>query len=101
MKWKIASFTLILLFVAACFVSTTAAKKASCEEVSLPITSRSFLLGVTPTYKLNGTLEEPFITAGSVAEVMNLWFSDAPWYNTTAHLNKTFLFFGTAFSQGR
>jgi hypothetical protein len=29
------------------------------------------------------------MTAGSVADVMNLWFVDAPWYNTSAHLNKS------------
>jgi hypothetical protein len=28
------------------------------------------------------------MTAGSVADVMNLWFVNVPWYNTTEHLKK-------------
>ncbi len=58
-------------------------------EVGLPISSRSFLLGVTPTFALNQTLQEIFGTAGSAADVMNLWFADVPWYNTTMQLNRT------------
>lgn len=38
---------------------------------------------------MNGTLEEIYGTTGSVADVMNLWFVNVPWYNTTEHLNKT------------
>ncbi|MGC8935963.1 MAG: hypothetical protein ACP5KV_01160 [Candidatus Methanomethylicaceae archaeon] len=37
---------------------------------------------------MNGTLEEVYKTAGSVAEVMNLWFVGVPWYNTTMHLKR-------------
>jgi hypothetical protein len=89
MKWKIMSFILIFLLGATSFVKVTFVERANCEGISLPISSRSFLIGVTPTLKLNGTLEEPYRTAGSAAEVMNLWFADVPWYNTTTHLNKT------------
>lgn len=88
MKYKIVSFILIFLFAVASGVNATVVKTAKCEGVSLPITSRSFLIGVTPTFKLNGTLEEIYGTAGSVADVMNLWFVNVPWYNTTEHLKK-------------
>ncbi|MGQ9539139.1 MAG: hypothetical protein ACUVTE_06140 [Candidatus Bathycorpusculaceae bacterium] len=77
-----------LFIIASCF-DATVLLRVRCEGVSLPITSRNFLIGVTPTFKLNGTLEEIYGTAGSVAEVMNLWFVNVPWYNTTEHLNKT------------
>ncbi|MEM2118700.1 MAG: hypothetical protein QW840_01075 [Candidatus Bathyarchaeia archaeon] len=82
MKPKITSIILIFLLT-----SLNCARKAHCE-ISLPITSRAFFLGVTPTFRLNGTLEEAYGTAGSVAEVMNLWFVNVPWYNTTEHLRK-------------
>ncbi|MGQ9506781.1 MAG: hypothetical protein ACUVTB_02835 [Candidatus Bathycorpusculaceae bacterium] len=83
------SFIFIFMFAAAgCFYATVI-ERARCDGISLPITSRNFLLGVTPTYKINGTLEEIYGTAGSVAEVMNLWFTNVPWYNTTEHLKKS------------
>jgi hypothetical protein len=82
MKRKVASFVLIFLFV-----SIVAVDKVNCN-VSLPINSRKFWIGVTPTPSLNGTLEEIYGNAGSVAEVMNLWFVNVPWYNTTEHLKK-------------
>jgi len=88
MKYSIISFILIFLFAVAGCISAFAVKEVKSEGVSLPITSRSFLLGVTPTYKVNGTLEELYNTTGSVAEVMNLWFVNTPWYNTTEHLKK-------------
>ncbi len=88
MKYKIIPFLLIFSFAVASCVNATVVEKAKSEEVSLPITSRSFLIGVTPTFKLNGTLEEVYETAGSVADVMNLWFVNVPWYNTTMHLKK-------------
>ncbi|MDH7477416.1 MAG: glycosyl hydrolase 53 family protein [Candidatus Bathyarchaeota archaeon] len=84
MKYKIMSFILIFIFaVASCIY-----EKAACDSISLPITSRNFLMGVTPTVKLNATLEEIYETAGSVADIMNLWFTNVPWYNTTEHLKK-------------
>lgn len=89
MKHKTVSLILVFLFSVASGVNTIVVKKADCEWVSLPITSRNFLIGVTPTFKLNGTLEEIYETAGSVADVMNLWFVNVPWYNTTEHLKKT------------
>ena len=88
MKHKIVSFTLTFLFAVACCVNAVVVEKTNCEDVILPITSRSFLIGVTPTFKLNGTLEEVYGTAGSVADVMNLWFANVPWYNMTEHLKK-------------
>jgi hypothetical protein len=88
MKYKIMSFILIFLFAVASCVNAVVVEKVKCEGVSLPITSRDFLIGVTPTLKLNGTLEEMYGTAGSVADVMNLWFVTVPWYNTTEHLKK-------------
>jgi hypothetical protein len=88
MKYKILSFTLIFLFVVATFVSAAGVENARCDGVSLPISSRSFLVGVTPTLELNGTLEEIYGTAGSVADVMNLWLVNVPWYNTTEYLKK-------------
>jgi hypothetical protein len=77
--------SLVLIFL---FVSVIAVDRANCNDVSLPINSRNFLIGVTPTPSLNGTLEEIYGTAGSVADVMNLWFVKVPWYNTTEHLKK-------------
>jgi len=88
MKYKIMSFVLIFSFVVASWVNATVIQKARCGGVSLPIASRNFLIGVTPTFKLDGTLEELYSTAGSVAEVMNLWFVNVPWHNTTEHLKK-------------
>jgi hypothetical protein len=88
MKCKIMCFILIFSFAVGSCIDVTAFQKARCEGISLPITSRSFLIGVTPTFELNGTLEEAYGTAGSVADVMNLWFVNAPWYNTTEHLKK-------------
>jgi hypothetical protein len=88
MRCKIMLFILIFSFAVASCTNTTVVEKARCEGVSLPITSRSFLMGLTPTFKLNGTLEEVFMTAGSVADVMNLWFVNVPWYNTTEQLKK-------------
>ncbi|HVP93347.1 MAG TPA: hypothetical protein VMS94_06380 [Acidobacteriota bacterium] len=82
------SFVLIFSFVVASCVNSVVFEKVECDGVSLPITCRSFLVGVTPTFKLNGTLEEVYGTAGSVANVMNLWFVNVPWYNTTDHLKK-------------
>jgi hypothetical protein len=64
-------------------------EKAKGEDVSLPIASRDFLIGVTPTAKLDGTLQEVYSTTGSAADVMNLWFVGVPWYNTTEHLAKS------------
>jgi hypothetical protein len=89
MKYKVMSFILIFLFSVASLVNTTTVKKAKCEGASLPITSRNFLIGVTPTptINLNETLEV-YNIAGSVADVMNLWFANVPWYNTTEHLKK-------------
>jgi hypothetical protein len=86
MRYKVMSFILIFLFAFASCVIAPVVEKVRCEGNSLPITSRSFLMGVTPTFKLNGTLEEVYSTAGSVADVMNLWFVNVPWYNTTEHL---------------
>jgi hypothetical protein len=88
MKYKIRPFILIFMFSAASCVNVTVVRRARCAGISLPITSRSFLIGVTPTVKLNATLEEIYETAGSVADVMNLWFTNVPWYNTTEHLKK-------------
>jgi len=88
MKSKFPLFILIFSLIVASWVNATLVEKTKCEEVSLPITSRSFLLGVTPTYMLNGTLQEIYEIAGSVADVMNLWFTNVPWYNTTKHLRK-------------
>jgi hypothetical protein len=88
MRYKVMSFILIFLFVFASCVAAAVVGKVGCEGNSLPITSRSFLMGVTPTFKVNGTLEETYSAAGSVADVMNLWFVNVPWYNTTEHLKK-------------
>ena len=88
MKYKIASFILIFPFAFASLVNAIVVNGGKCNGFSLPITSRNFLMGVTPTFKLNGTLEEIYGTAGSVADVMNLWFVNVPWYNTTEHLKK-------------
>jgi len=88
MKCKITCLILVFSFAIASCSRLPVVQEANCEGVSLPITSRSFLTGVTPTFKLNGTLEEAFETAGSVADVMNLWFVNVPWYNTTGHLQK-------------
>lgn len=88
MRYKVMSFILIFLFVFASFINATVIEKVRCEGNSIPITSRSFLMGVTPTFKLNETLGEVYSTAGSVADVMNLWFVNVPWYNTTEHLKK-------------
>ncbi|MGQ9530461.1 MAG: glycosyl hydrolase 53 family protein [Candidatus Bathycorpusculaceae bacterium] len=88
MTYKVVFILLIFSFVVASCVNATVVEKAECGEVSLPITSRNFLIGVTPTFKLNGTLEEVYNTVGSVAEVMNLWFVNVSWYNTTEHLKK-------------
>ncbi|MEM2104730.1 MAG: glycosyl hydrolase 53 family protein [Candidatus Bathyarchaeia archaeon] len=88
MKCKIACFVLIFSFVVPSCVEKACFEKAKCGAVSLPITSRSFWVGVTPTLSLNGTLEEVYRTAGSVADVMNLWFVNVPWYNTAEHLKK-------------
>jgi hypothetical protein len=88
MKHKITWFALIFSLAAAGCVNIPVIQKVRCEKVSLPITVRSFLVGVTPTFDLNGTLEEIYGTAGSVADVMNLWFVNVPWYNTTEHLKK-------------
>lgn len=81
MKYKVASFVLIFL------LASFTIDRVNCD-FSLPINSRNFLIGVTPTPKLNGTIEEIYGTAGSVADVMNLWFVNVPWYNTTEHLKK-------------
>jgi hypothetical protein len=89
MKDKIAHFTLIFLFIAASCLNVSVAQRVTCEGVALPVASRSFLVGVTPTLGLNRTLQEIYETAGSVADVMNLWFADVPWYNVTMQLNKT------------
>jgi hypothetical protein len=88
MRYKIVSLILIFFFAFASCVTAAVVGKVRREENSLPITSRSFLMGVTPTFKLNGTLEEVYSTAGSVADVMNLWFVNVPWHNTTEHLKK-------------
>jgi len=87
-KSKATSFALIFLFVTAICAVSSNVNKVICEGISMPITSRSFLVGVTPTPNLNGTLEEIYGTAGAVADVMNLWFVNVPWYNTTEHLKK-------------
>jgi hypothetical protein len=88
MEHKIASVILILLFAIASCANVFTVEKVKADGVSLPITSRNFLMGVTPSFKLNGTLEEVYGTAGSVADVMNLWFVNVPWYNTTEQLAK-------------
>jgi len=89
MKCKVMSFVLIFLFSVASGVNTTVVKKAKCEGVSLPIASRNFLIGVTPTPTINlSEILEVYNTTGSVADVMNLWFVNVPWYNTTEHLKK-------------
>ncbi|MGQ9719133.1 MAG: hypothetical protein ACUVWK_04780 [Nitrososphaerales archaeon] len=88
MKHKILSLTIILAVMFSIFANVNMINSTLCEDSSLPISYRRFLVGVTPTYRLNGTLEEPYMTAGSVAEVMNLWFVNVPWYNTTEHLKK-------------
>jgi hypothetical protein len=88
MKHEILSLTLIFTVMFSIFASANMIKNSLCENASLPISYRRFLVGVTPTYRLNGTLEEPYMTAGSVAEVMNLWFVNVPWYNTTEYLEK-------------
>ncbi|MGB9741224.1 MAG: hypothetical protein ACP5IM_06455 [Candidatus Bathyarchaeia archaeon] len=87
MKHKITFLLVFLLIVVGCGNSTVV-NRAWSEELSLPITSRNFLIGVTPTLSLNGTLEEAYSVTGSVADVMNLWFVNVPWYNTTEHLKK-------------
>lgn len=87
MKNTALSFTLILLATAVC-VNALTVNWVCCAEISLPITSRSFLMGVTPTFKLNGTLEEIYGTAGSVADVMNLWLANSAWYNMTDCLKR-------------
>ncbi|MBX5329350.1 MAG: glycosyl hydrolase 53 family protein [Candidatus Bathyarchaeota archaeon] len=88
MKYKIISFVLIFSFCVASWVNATVIQRAIGGGVSLPIASRNFLIGVTPTWEQNVTLEEVYRTAGSVADVMNLWFVNVPWYNTTEHLKK-------------
>jgi len=85
---KATSFVLIFLFVITICAVSNNVNKVDCEGISMPITSRSFLVGVTPTPNLNGTLEEIYGTAGAIADVMNLWFVNVPWYNTTEHLKK-------------
>ncbi|MGQ9566121.1 MAG: glycosyl hydrolase 53 family protein [Candidatus Bathyarchaeales archaeon] len=88
MKYKITFVVFIFSFAVASCVNANLIDKTKGDGVSLPITSRRFLTGVTPALKLNGTLEEAYNETGSVAEVMNLWFVNAPWYNTTIHLLK-------------
>jgi hypothetical protein len=87
-KRKLLSLVLIFAVVFSIFANANVIKNTLGEDASLPISYRRFLVGVTPTYRLNGTLEEPYITAGSVAEVMNLWLVNVPWYNTTEYLEK-------------
>jgi len=87
MQYRVTFFLIIPFVFTNCF-NIFVVKEVKCNSSSLPITSRNFLLGVTPTFKLNGTLEEVYNTAGSVADVMNLWFTNVPWYNVTSHLEK-------------
>lgn len=86
MKRRFLSIVLIGIFIAATYLGVV--NMAHGEQLSLPVSSRRFLLGLTPTFKLNGTLEEVYETTGSAAEVMNLWFASVPWYNLTEHLEK-------------
>lgn len=85
-KNRLLSF--IFLYMIVNCVNVVVVGRVQCEEESFPITSRNFLLGLTPTFSLNGTLEEIYNMTGSVADVMNLWFVNVPWYNTTEHLKK-------------
>lgn len=64
---KVAFLILIFYFSFVGGIKTGVLGKQRLEELQLPINSRSFLLGVTPTFKLNETLEEVYNTAGSVA----------------------------------